>query len=470
MKKTALILYALLLNVYLGISQITADSTIYLGQTPPDDIPIVFASGVVSLNGRTENKITFSPDGKMCFFSVLGGSTFYVECKNGVWTSPVAENSKFGGEPSFSRDGKRVYLNSKNARNKVGTCDISYIEKQDSSWSDPVSLGSPLNSANGQWHPCMVSDSSIYFSSNDGPICRSQYRNGVYEKPIFLPFPINGVSGNTWGDPYVSPDEKYIIFRSGRAGGFGSIDIYISYKKKDGSWTNPKNTGNKINTSGEEFSGEVSHDGKYYLYGCKGDIYWVSALFTDSLKHTNFIPYVKTKISNQTDTVGQQFNLTLSDTTFVDDDGNNTLQFNAVLSEGAPLPSWLSFDSTICGFSGTPDAAGILNIKVTATDSARATASAIFKLEIKSNSNSIPRTDDQSIHFYFNPSNGILNIKTEKSKKVMMLEISSMEGKTILKKFFFGNTMLHLKGNPKGVYVARLYADNKRITEKFCLE
>jgi hypothetical protein len=48
--------------------------------------------------------------------------------------------------------------------------------------------------------------------------------------------------------PYIAPDESYFIFCSFRAGGFGSGDLYISFKQKDGSWGKVINMGDKINT------------------------------------------------------------------------------------------------------------------------------------------------------------------------------------------------------------------------------
>jgi len=102
----------------------------------------------------------------------------------------------------------------------------------------------------------------------------------------------------------------------------------------------------------------------------------------DSLKHTNFIPYLKNQIPNQTDSAGVLYNYTFPDSTFIDDDGNNTLRYSAKLYNGNPLPSWLTFDSLARHFYGTPTAAGSLNITVTATDTANVSASCTFPLEI----------------------------------------------------------------------------------------
>jgi hypothetical protein len=77
-------------------------------------------------------------------------------------------------------------------------------------------------------------------------------------------------------------------------------------------------------------------------YVSNKDIYWVGSGFIDSLKYTNFIPYVLNLIPDQTAIKGELFTFTIPDTTFVDDDGNNTLTYHAKLTNGSPLPAWLS--------------------------------------------------------------------------------------------------------------------------------
>ena len=55
-------------------------------------------------------------------------------------------------------------------------------------------------------------------------------------------------------------------------------------------------------------------------------VYWVQIdNLIESLRHTNFAPYNRKLVPAQTDTVGHLISFTLPDSTFVDDDGNNTL-------------------------------------------------------------------------------------------------------------------------------------------------
>ena len=84
----------------------------------------------------------------------------------------------------------------------------------------------------------------------------------------------------------------------------------------------------------------------------------------------NNAPTVATGIEDQTAMEGQAFSFTFPDTTFADEDTDDTLTYTAMLSDDTALPNWLSFDDTTRSFSGTPQASdgGTLTVRVTAND------------------------------------------------------------------------------------------------------
>jgi len=92
-----------------------------------------------------------------------------------------------------------------------------------------------------------------------------------------------------WG-PYVDPDEDFLIFTSNRPGGFGLHDLYISFRNADGSWSEPQNMGNTINSSNDDASPLISPDGNYLFYLTKkeGDLvlnpYWVDAQIIENFR------------------------------------------------------------------------------------------------------------------------------------------------------------------------------------------
>ncbi len=52
--------------------------------------------------------------------------------------------------------------------------------------------------------------------------------------------------------PSLSPDKRDLYFTSDRPGGYGGNDIYVCHRKENGRWSPPENMGPKINTAGDE--------------------------------------------------------------------------------------------------------------------------------------------------------------------------------------------------------------------------
>jgi hypothetical protein len=71
-------------------------------------------------------------------------------------------------------------------------------------------------------------------------------------------------------------------------GGPGDDDLYVTFKKDDGSWSKPVHMGNIINSDKSENRPCVTPDGKYFFYSStvrgNRDIYWVDAKIIESLK------------------------------------------------------------------------------------------------------------------------------------------------------------------------------------------
>ena len=94
-------------------------------------------------------------------------------------------------------------------------------------------------------------------------IYRSRLVDGKYTEPENLGDAINTQFEEF--EPYISPDQKYLIFMTQRPDGLGGSDLYISYQH-NGAWTKATNLGDKINSSGSEYSPIVSPDGKYFFW------------------------------------------------------------------------------------------------------------------------------------------------------------------------------------------------------------
>ncbi|MDZ7953955.1 putative Ig domain-containing protein [Nostoc sp. DedQUE09] len=117
----------------------------------------------------------------------------------------------------------------------------------------------------------------------------------------------------------------------------------------------------------------------------------VSDIFVLTVKNVNDPPEVRNEIADPETTEDTLFNFTFSEDTFIDIDTGDSLTYTATLENGNTLPTWLSFNANTKTFSGTPLNAdvSILNIKVTATDTALAQVSDVFVLTVK-NANDAP--------------------------------------------------------------------------------
>ncbi len=105
----------------------------------------------------------------------------------------------------------------------------------------------------------------------------------------------------------------------------------------------------------------------------------------------NHSPVVANPIADQTTMEDTAFNFTVPLNTFTDSDAGDSLTYTATLSDGTALPAWLTFNAGKMTFGGVPDNnnVGMLSLKVTATDTAKASISDDFDVSV-ANVNDVP--------------------------------------------------------------------------------
>ena len=280
----------------------------YFGQKPPGMTASIFAEGIVSTDSIEHSAPAFSPDGSIVLWTKIykGKPSFIVEMRkeNGVWTQPAlpsfASSDADDFYPAFSVDGKKLFFSSRRALPpgypKNEDMWIWVVERKANGWGIPVPLDSTIMKGFEYAHS-ISKKGTIFFSSRrpgtrDFDIFSAKWVNHKYRGSQLLNDKIN-TSGYEDG-PFIAPDESYLIFESQRPESVeGSIDLYICFKQKDGSWSNPKNIGPKINTKYSERFAMVSPDGKYLFFGSNRrqladnlyfDIYWIDAKVINELK------------------------------------------------------------------------------------------------------------------------------------------------------------------------------------------
>lgn len=260
----------------------------YLGQEKPGLKPEIFAPGIVSTKENVEYTVTFSPDGKEFYFARRGFkdlvNTLMVmkQKQDGSWTGPQV--APFSGkysdiEPYISHDGKKLFFASNRPRQEGGKAEemvnVWVCDKTGAGWSAPRFFGFPFSEERAAMNVTATLEGTLYFYTLQG-LKRSRFIKGKYTKPEKLDPAISYIRG---GHPFIAPDESYLIFDYERELPDGRIvsQLYISFHKKDGSWTKAKEMGGPINANEHVMFPYVTHDGKYFFFFSKNDIYWVDA-------------------------------------------------------------------------------------------------------------------------------------------------------------------------------------------------
>jgi Ca2+-binding RTX toxin-like protein len=109
----------------------------------------------------------------------------------------------------------------------------------------------------------------------------------------------------------------------------------------------------------------------------------VSDEFDVTVINVNDPPVLVNPIADQSISKCAPYSYAIPVNTFEDIDVGDTLTYTATLADGSALPSCLTFDTVTQSFSGKPTRTGKISIKVTATDSAAASASDTFDLDVR---------------------------------------------------------------------------------------
>jgi len=118
-----------------------------------------------------------SPDGNALYFASdraggYGDADIWVSTNvSGVWQTPVNLGPRINtadedGEPCISSTGQTLYFVSWARSGGLGEADIWMSKRLGDSWTEPVNLGSGVNSTHEEWHPSIsVSGDRLYFET-----------------------------------------------------------------------------------------------------------------------------------------------------------------------------------------------------------------------------------------------------------------------------------------------------------------
>lgn len=216
--------------------------------------------------------------------NLKGQEDIFFSSKNnkGGWTKAASlstniNSQKNEGSQAISTDGRMLVFTACKRPDVIGHCDLYFSERDSSSWSKPVNMYRPINTKAWEAQPCLASDGiSLYFVSNRPggrggmDIWKSTLtESGTWAEPVNL-----GDSINTPGDemsPFIHPDNSTLYFASNGHLGLGGQDMYISHLR-NGAWTKPTNLGYPINTYNDEYGLVVTPDGREAFFASNRNV------------------------------------------------------------------------------------------------------------------------------------------------------------------------------------------------------
>jgi hypothetical protein len=240
----------------------------------------VFEPGLIS-NGGVFG-LTLSPDGKHALYVHSGGrrealTIMEARMVGGKWQAPTI--APFSGnaawkdiDPVFTPDGKTIIYQSNRAvpgKPERTGFDIWSVSVTAAGWGQPTHLGNVINTDLSESSASVARNGNIYFqkpTSSDTAhqdLWVSRFSGGQYGVPENLGAPVN-TSQFRESNPFVAPDESYLIYFSDDTGRAFDVDLMISFRGKDGSWGKPKKLGAPFISDGAEFTPWV-HDGRLYF-------------------------------------------------------------------------------------------------------------------------------------------------------------------------------------------------------------
>ncbi len=162
------------------------------------------------------------------------------------------------GAQSISGNGRFMVFTACGRKDGYGLCDLYFSVWENGSWTDPLNMGSAINSKHSEKQPSLSADGRYVYFTSDRPGGLGKYDlwmssrlpDGNWSPPVNLGENINTKDFDQ--SPFIHPDNKTMYFSSTGWPGMGGFDIYMSRRTNDSTWGKPVNLGYPINTHHHE--------------------------------------------------------------------------------------------------------------------------------------------------------------------------------------------------------------------------
>ena len=171
--------------------------------------------------------------------------------------------------PSISADGSKFFFTFATA----GAENVFVMDRTDKGWSEPRDVGSRVNSSSFDGGASAAASGNLYFTSNrDGRfgIYRARWLGTDYSTAERLDAVFDRYRT---GELRIAPDQRFILFNVHQPD--DTFHLYVSVRRKDGGWSEPRNLGPKVNFASYQGRPCLSPDGRYLFYTSGDTKTWI---------------------------------------------------------------------------------------------------------------------------------------------------------------------------------------------------
>jgi outer membrane protein OmpA-like peptidoglycan-associated protein len=191
-------------------------------------------------------------------------------------------------KPILSPDGKQLFFGRKFHPDNIGGIEdyediwVSDLDTVTNQWREARNVGKPLNSDGPNWVSSITPDGNtiVLLIGNEYDEKKQKMFSGVS---------VSSKEGDSWSKPenleiddfynmsekanfYLANSRKTLVMSIKRDDSYGDRDLYVSFEKRDGSWTAPMNLGAAVNTATDETSPFLAADDKTLFFSSSGYI------------------------------------------------------------------------------------------------------------------------------------------------------------------------------------------------------
>lgn len=174
--------------------------------------------------------------------------------------------------PSFTIDGSKMIF-TRRVKSDEDFYESDFINNK---WSSAKLLAGNINTNLNEGAQTIAQDGSILIFTGcnypEGFGSCDLYISYKTKKGWSEPENLGGfVNTDAWeSSPSLSPDKKDLYFASNRFGGLGGKDIWVSHRLPNNKWSRPENLGEAVNTSGDESCPFMHADNETLYFNSNG--------------------------------------------------------------------------------------------------------------------------------------------------------------------------------------------------------